>query len=363
MRILQLCSAREIGGGEKHLAGLANSLVQRGHQIFAAINPGSPLRAALSSVPSPNVIELPMRNALSLRSVYRLSRFMRENRIEIIHAHLARDYPLAALAAKRSGAHLVLTRHVLFPLSKIHRLTLRRTSRVIAVSQAVADSLRAQNIFSTERILTIHNGIDSAHFKQRRATASRAQGSRMRVGMVGHLAPIKGQEEFIQAARLICQSRKDVDFIIAGEDKSYRRENRASLEKLIRALGLEDQVQLLGWIDDIASLLGTLDVFVSPARSEPFGLAIVEAMAAGVPVVSTASEGAREIITADESGRLVSIGDVEGLAKAIADLLSDANARDRLSRNASSMARSRFSLDKMVGRTEQVYREVNAESA
>ena len=362
MRILQLCSAREIGGGEKHLAGLANSLAQRGHNIFAAINPGSPLRAALSSLPSANVIELPMRNALSLRSAYRLSRFMREQRIEIIHAHLARDYPLAALAAGRSGARLVLTRHVLFPLSKIHRLTLRRTCRVIAVSQAVAESLREQNIFSTERIVTIHNGIDVEHFKQRREVASPKKASRMRVGMVGHLAPIKGQEEFIQAAKIICQNRKDVDFIIAGEDKSHRRENRASLEKLIRALGMEDRVQLLGWIDDIASLLGTFDVFVSPSRAEPFGLSIVEAMAAGVPVVSTASEGAREIINADESGRLVSIGDVEGLAKAVSCLLSDASERDRLSRNASALVRSRFSLERMVDRTEQLYQEVNAES-
>src|SRR5262245_10460492 len=279
MRILQLCSAREIGGGEKHLADLANTLAERGHSVFAAVAPGSPVRGLLTALPGDHIVELPMRNALNLTTAIKLSRFVRQNQIEIVHAHLARDYPLAALAAGRSKARLVLTRHVLFPLSKIHRLTLRRTSRVIAVSQAVADSLRAQNIFSTERILTIHNGIDSEHFKQRRAAASREQGSRMRVGMVGHLAPIKGQEEFIQAARLICQSRKDVDFIIAGEDKSYRRENRASLEKFIRALGLEDRVQLLGWIDDVASLLGTLDVFVSPARAEPFGLAIVEAMA------------------------------------------------------------------------------------
>ena len=143
MRILQICSAREIGGGERHLADLANNLASRGHEIFAAIAPGSPVRAELSSLAADNIIELPMRNALSVSSGLRLSRFVRERRIEIIHAHVARDYPLAALAAGRSGARLVLTRHVLFPLSRIHRLTLRRTSRVIAVSGAVADGLRA----------------------------------------------------------------------------------------------------------------------------------------------------------------------------------------------------------------------------
>src|SRR6476619_4309967 len=66
MRILQICSAREIGGGERHLADLANTLAQRGHQVFVALSPSSPARATLSSVPAENIIELPMRNSLNL---------------------------------------------------------------------------------------------------------------------------------------------------------------------------------------------------------------------------------------------------------------------------------------------------------
>jgi glycosyltransferase involved in cell wall biosynthesis len=361
MRILQICSAREIGGGERHLAGLANNLARRGHEIFAALAPGSPVRAELSSLASENIIELAMRNALSVSSGLRLARFVRERRIEIVHAHVARDYPLAAVAAGRSGARLVLTRHVLFPLSKIHRLTLRRTSRVIAVSQAVAHSLRAQNIFPEGKIITIHNGIDVERFAQgRSSTGVPPVNHHMRVGMVGHLAPIKGQEEFIRAAAIVCRARHDVDFIIAGEDKSRDGENRAKIEKLIRDLELADHVQLTGWIDEVAGLLTTLDLFVSPARSEPFGLSIVEAMATGVPVIATASEGALEIID-DESGRLVPIGDVEGLAKAIADLLNAASERERLARNARAVVHSKFTLERMVDRTQELYREVIAE--
>ena len=361
MRILQICSAREIGGGERHLADLANGLVSRGHEILAAIAPGSPVRAELSSLSPERIIELRMRNALSVRSGLKLSRLVRDQRIEIIHAHLARDYPLAALAAGRSVAQLVLTRHVLFPLSKIHRLTSRRTSRVIAVSEAVADGLRAQNIFAPDKIVTIHNGIDVERFARGRGgtgvpPVNRA--GRIRVGMVGHLAPIKGQEEFIRAAAIICRTRDDVDFIIAGEDKSRDCENRARIEKLIRDLDLGGRVQLTGWIDDVATLLATLDLFVSPARSEPFGLSIVEAMAAGVPVIATASEGAREIIDAGESGRLVPIGEVEALAKAIEELLDDAHERGRLASKARVVAHSKFSLQTMVDRTEQLYREV-----
>jgi glycosyltransferase involved in cell wall biosynthesis len=312
-----------------------------------------------------------MRNALSVRSGLRLARLVRERRIAIVHAHVARDYPLAALAAGRSNARLVLTRHVLFPLSKIHRLTLRRTSRVIAVSEAVADGLRAQKIFPASKIITIHNGIDVKRFEQgdrgtgvppvnHHGQAAHAP-RRRRVGMIGHLAPIKGQEEFLRAAAIVSGARPDVDFVIAGEDKSRDGENRANIEKLIRDLDLKDRVQLTGWTDEVAGLLATLDLFVAPARSEPFGLSIVEAMAAGVPVIATASEGAREIIDAGDSGRFVPIGDVAALASAIADLLGNANERERLASNARTVVNSKFTMERMVDRTELLFREVIAE--
>jgi len=110
--------------------------------------------------------------------------------------------------------------------------------------------------------------------------------------MIGHLAPIKGQEDFIRAAAIVCGVRDDVEFVIAGEDKSRSGEHRRRLEKLIGELGLNQRVCLPGWVEDVAHLLATFDLFVSPSRSEPFGLSIVEAMAAGVPVVATRSEGA-----------------------------------------------------------------------
>jgi len=99
-------------------------------------------------------------------------------------------------------------------------------------------------------------------------------------------------------------------------------------------------------------------LFVSPARAEPFGLSIVEAMAAGVPVLATMSEGACEIIDPDQTGRLVPLRDVDALAREMLGLLQDRSECDRLSANARRAARARFSLERMVDETEDVYREV-----
>jgi glycosyltransferase involved in cell wall biosynthesis len=366
MRILQISSARQRGGGEKHLADLANSMARRGHNVFAALAPSSPLLGELPAVPKQNIAELRIRNSLNVSSALKLARFVREHQIEIIHAHVARDYPLAAFVSRRSDAQLVLTRHVLFPMSAIHRLTLRRTALVIAVSQAVADGLREQGIFAPDKITLIHNGIDVDRFVRaaRAARGSEAAGreespgKRLRVGMVGHLAPIKGQEDFIRAAAIVRGLRDDVDFVIAGEDKSPRGEHRQSIERLIVELDLNQSVRLSGWVDDIAELLPTFDLFVSPSRSEPFGLSIVEAMAAGTPVIASMSEGAREIIDDNNTGRLVPIGDVHTLAKVIGELLADPAQRGDLSAKAQRVVGERFSLERMVEETERVYEQV-----
>ena len=357
MRILQICSAREIGGGERHLADLANELAKRGHEVFAALSPGSPLGKELPALNPANVIGRPMRNALNLRTAMHLARFVKEHEIEIVHAHVARDYPLAALATGRAQARLVLTRHVLFPMNPIHKLTLRRTARVIAVSEAVAEVLRAQSVFASQKITVIHNGIDVERFA-RGGESLRKDSSRLCVGTVGQIAPIKGFDDFVRAAEIVCRARGDVEFVIVGEDKSERGENRRELERLIRELKLSGRVKLIGWVDDIAAVLRTFDLFVSSARAEPFGLSIIEAMAARVPVIATASEGAREIIEPGETGFVVPVGDVEAIAHAVLTLIDNPDERGRLAENAHTAAQNRFSLQRMVDETEQVFAEI-----
>ncbi|HEV7843726.1 MAG TPA: glycosyltransferase family 4 protein [Pyrinomonadaceae bacterium] len=366
MRILHISSARAFGGGERHLVDLVQELAQRGHEVHVALRPGSMLEEKLGALPARNLVRLPLRNALDVGSARRLARTVRERRIEIVHAHMARDYPLAALATRRNRlARLIITRHVLFPLKRLHALVLSHVARVIAVSEPVACALKAQRIFPTQKIVVIPNGIELERFNPATKDSSRASvfqelqiaRERSLVGTLGELNRLKGHEEFLRAAALIAEQIEEVDFIIAGADSSPTGEHRAALEQLIGALNLRGRVHLVGWLDDVAPLLCALDVFVSASRTESFGLAIVEAMACGVAVVATATEGARSIIEDNVTGRLVSIGDVEALAASVKLLLSNSGERNRLGERARAAARERFSLEQMVQATEQVYLE------
>lgn len=370
MKILQVCSVTTFGGGERHLADLSRALVDCGHEVYAAAVPGSPLWAELSFLPDGNRLELSRRNYP--KNVASLAKFAREHEIEIVHAHAARDYHLGALAVRLAlslGARsrFVLTRHVLFPLRPINMPLLKSASRVIAVSQAVAESLRKNGVVESSKITVVHNGIDVARFERSVASSqhtgspdihsSRDSDLSVVIGTVGHLAPIKGHDVFVRAAALISARRQDVQFVIIGEDKSPQMENRRSLESLVTELKLKGIVTMPGWHDDMPALLSSLTVFVSAARSEPFGLAIVEAMAAGLPIVAAASEGALEIIEDGHTGKLVPRDDPEALAQAINSLLDSPAQRSLLAHNAHLAARERFSLARMARDTEQVYRE------
>jgi L-malate glycosyltransferase len=356
MRILQLCSVTTFGGGERHLADLSRALVVLGHEVYAASVPGSPLSNELSFLSKENTFAL--RRFNYLKNLAGLAGFIRAHDIEIVHAHAARDYHLAAMAVKlASRARLVITRHVLFPLRGINKHLLKDTARVIAVSQAVAESLRQNGVIESSKITVIHNGIDVDRFVP---SIAHDGDFPVLVGTVGHLAPIKGHDLFLRAAALISARRKGVQFVVIGEDKSTQMVDRKALENLVAELGLDGNVSLPGWSNDISGVLSSLTLFVSAARSEPFGLSIVEAMAAGLPIVATASEGALEIIEDGLTGKLVPLDNPESLAEVINHLLDDPLERSHLGRNALLAARQRFSLTRMASDTERVYREVLA---
>ncbi len=366
LRILHISSAKSFGGGERYLADLVNALAARGHEVYVAVRPGSPVPTELK-LPAENLLEVSLRNALDAKSASALFRFVKQRKIQIVHAHMARDYPLAAYAARRNkAARLIVTRHVLFQLNRLHAITLRGVGRVIAVSEAVGRHLQAQKLVPANRISVVNNGIDLERVGSARRRFDRDAFLRrlnlpaksLLIGSVGALTPLKGHDDFLRAASLIKGSFPHAFFIIVGTDSSPTQSNRIQLERMITELALEENVRMVGWMDDLASLFCALDVFVSASHTESFGLAIVEAMVAGAAVVTTATEGAKEIIQDGETGMLVPIGDFRALAEAVNALVSDDSKREHLYLQAQRAATSRFSLERMVEETERIYFEV-----
>lgn len=368
MRVLQISSIKKFGGGEKHFADLAEGLQTRGHEVFACIRPVAEWKNRLSFLPKENLFDLPLRNALDIFSARKIAGFVRERNIDIIHAHAARDYPIAALAARAARVKLVLTRHLLHPLNSLHKFFLPKDASFIAVSEGVRQKLLRQKLLPPAQIHLIYNGIDTLHFQTAKERIKRENLLRelklpvesLLVGIVGEIAPHKGQTDFVCAAFEISRQFPATEFIIVGQDNSEQKRHQKRLENLIARFGLQKKVHLLGWFADPAPIFAVTDVFVSASRVEPFGLVIAEAMSSACAVVAAETDGAKEIIEDNRTGKIVPIKNPAALAEVVSEFLQNKTARKTFGQKAQESAREKFDIKKMIDKTETLYEKISA---
>ena len=345
------------------MADLSRGLAERGHDLFVALRPTNEWQHRLSFLPPENIVHVSIRNSFGVISSLRIADFVRENGIEIVHAHVARDYipvSVACLAAK--PAKFVLTRHVLFPLKPFNRFALQNISKAIGVSAPVGDNLR--RVFPRDKVAVINNGLDVNSISGEDRQKLRHEFREFHaiphdvplVGTLGELKEMKGQRDFVLAAGELLKEFPDVHFVVVGKDNSGDRGFRRELRRLAGVLGMEDRFIWLDWIDDTDSFFSAIDIFVSPSHSESFGLAMLEAMAHGKPVVATETEGARELF--GRKAELVKIGDPVALARQIGEFLSDEAACVNCGEHNRKIAGDKFSLQRMIDETEELYRKI-----
>ena len=363
MRILQISSAKNFGGGEKHLVDLVSGLRQRGHEIFLAVPDASPVLEKLEDFPAENILRVRIKNSTDVLAAVKIAKFIKENKIEIAHAHAAKDYLPASVAVRiAKQSKLILTRHVLFSMKRTQKFALSNVSKVIAVSSGVEANLN--RTFPAEKIVKIPNGIEiekwSKADKEKLFREFRflhnISFDALLVGTIGELKRLKGQQDFVFAANEVVKKFPETHFVVVGTDNSFKKDFRRELKRLVKVFGLEDNFLFLDWVEDTAPLLAAMDIFVSASHSESFGLAILEAMASGKAIVATETEGAKELLEDGKSGKLVSVKEPLKLAEKIEEFLSDEKMREEFGANLpNKRRRENFSLEKMIEQTESVY--------
>lgn len=363
MRILQISSSKTFGGGERHFVDLCRGLSENGNEVFAAVRPTNEWQAKLDFLPPENIFHISIRNSFGILSAKRLARFVNENHIEIVHAHVARDYIPASIACKLAAdARFVLTRHLTFPLKPFNRYALTNLSKAIAVSPAVASSLL--KVFRPAQIVTIANGIDMRGWA---GVDRKLLGEEFRflhqipfdvplIGIIGELIILKGQRDFMLAANEIAAQSPDARFVVVGKDNTFDKKFRRELKRLAKVFGIEERFLWLDWVEDTRPLFAALDILVSASHTESFGLAILEAINCGTAVVATSTDGAREIV--NEKELLVPIKDPIAIAKTVSRLLDDREWRTSVVERTRAFAFEKFSAEKMINETEKLYNEV-----
>ena len=293
--------------------------------------------------------------------VLRLSRWIKQKDVEIVHTNSLKAHLLGGIAGRLAGKPVVWhLRDRISPdyLPEIAVRAVRFTSRllptfVIANSQATLNTVCKDSDTKrlTRRYRSIHDGCVIPE-----SCGPEPNPSVKSVGLIGRISPWKGQDVFIKAAALLCREFPNVRFQIIGAALFSETAYEAEIKDLCRNLGVEKEVEFTGFVRDISGMLENLSIVVHASTvSEPFGQVVIEGMAAGKPVIATDGGGVREIVDHNITGLLVPMGDERALASAISDLLLDPVRARQLGVKGREKVREKFTLSRVAREVEQVY--------
>lgn len=234
----------------------------------------------------------------------------------------------------------------------------RCTTLAIAASEVTRQDRIRRTGIAADKVLTIHNGVDTDHFQrcQTRAEARkqfRLPDDAVIVGGLGRLHEHKGFEYLIHAAAVLRADCPNLIVAIGGSG-----ELRSRLEGLAVELGVQDRVRLLGQIHDVRGFLECLDVFALPSLCEALPYALLEAMSMGLPAVATRVGGVAELVDEGQSGFVIEARRTDQLVSALHPLLQSADLRQRIGAAARTRVVESFHESDRIANHVAVYREL-----
>ena len=360
IKVCHIVDTLQIGGLEKTIIDIVSNLKSYEHQIWCLKEKGA--LAGEVEGRGIKVKEFGFRGGVRLSSLSVLVKELKGEKIKIVHCH--GHYPsiwgrLAAIFAgvpvRIEHCQSLYYRLLLKEKIKLRSLSLF-TTKIIAVSEAVRKSLIESVGIRPDKIVVIYNSAPAfpAADPHRREEARRALGigqGYFVIGNIGRVEEMKGHRFLIDAVAKLKAEGQKCACVIAGAGSETE-----AVRALIKSLGLETSVFLLGVRRDIADILAAMDVFVQPSTiREGLPLALAEAASAGLPLVATGVGGNPEIVADGVNGYIVEPKDAGAIAGAIRRLMADPAKRSAMGEASKNIWQDKFSTEIMVRKVREVY--------
>ncbi len=382
IRVLYLDHTAQLGGGELALARLLQALDRARVEPIVVLAQQGPL-AELLARQSIDIHVLPLSVSLrevrkdslgltgllrqlgAIRSLWRYARrisdFARARGVDLIYTNSLKADFYGAIAGRLARVPVIWhVRDRIEPdyLPRMAVWLVRLLARhvptcVVANSASTLATLRLQ---PSGRTAVIASGLTREHIEQ--CWVAQRSNPVPRIGIIGRIAPWKGQDVFLEAAGRLTRQGLAARFLVAGAPLFGEEAFEQRLRAQAAQLGIAPQVEFLGF-SAVPPLLRSLDVLVHASRvPEPFGQVIVEGLAAELPVIATDGGGAREIIENGRTGLLVPCGDAAALAAALMQLLTQPELARRLASAGRRHVLEHFTVEQAARRSEALYEQL-----
>ncbi len=368
LKILHIQKVAGIAGSENHLLTLLPALKENSVEstMLVLAGPGDRPASFIASMKTRGIDceVISMRSNIDPLLLLRLIRFMRGNPSQLVHTHLIHADLYGTLAARLAGVPTVVsTKHGYNPwrakrfYACLDRLASLFQNRIITISDALGRWLVEVEGLPRKKLSTVHYALDVNRFRSSTAGHLPLEASQPVIGTVSRLIPQKGIHVLLRAFAECAKSHPSISLVVVGDGPE-----RSTLENLARELGLGGRVHFLGYRSDVHKILQHIDIFALPTFGEGFGLVLLEAMACSKAVVATDVMSIPEIVQQGKTGLLVPVRDVSALAEALDTLIEDPELRDQFGKAGFQRARTEFTVERMVRKTAEVYREASRPS-
>lgn len=375
IKIIYFIGSLQLGGAERQLAELATRLDKRKFDVeICCIAQGGPLVKYVEQYGVPVRIfnfylvrgKLNPYSYLHLvRELWRIYRYIKKSRPDIVHAYLYTAYIVGIACARLAGIPVTIaSRRSLgyfkdnsFFKQPLENIINKFTDYVLVNSEAVKQDVLRRERIDPRKIHLIYNGVDIQRFQQpvNVGTEIRRQlgipEDCVVIGVVANLIPYKGHKDLIEAGRIIKDKFPKARFVFVGRDSGIKQ----PLEALIQSYHLEEMFIFTGDRTDIPELMQAFDIVALASYEEGFSNVILEAMASGKPVVATNVGGNPEAIVNGETGFLVPPHSPEALARALLPLLREPELRTQLGENGLERVKKLFSIEHLIANMQNFY--------
>jgi len=370
--VLQFIGSFNQGGSERQAVQLALLLQAEGsfNVRLATLENAGVLRAEVEKRGFAEIPEFRLTSfydANFVKQLMRAARFMRENKIEIIHTHDFYTNIFGMLSAQLAGVPLAIAskRETSGMRSRwqmrFEKFAFRQANAIVANSEAVKNYLITEGVPGA-KIKVVYNGLDlerlTPEITDRKKICDElglpADENIKFITLVANLRhTVKNQSMFLRAAQKVLEKFPDAHFVLAGEG-----ELRAGLENLAKELKIAENTHFTGRCEKVPELLSISFAGVLTSFNEGFSNAILEYMAARLPVVATRVAGASEAITENETGFLVESDDAEMLANYLIELLQDEAKARKFGARGREIVEEKFSCAAQLEKTLRLYGKV-----